>query len=55
LHNPMQGSLNAAFETFAAYHGWKKRNTKENVIDCAAKAQPLFRKAALRFYAPQKD
>jgi hypothetical protein len=52
LHNPMQGSLNAAFETFAAYHGWKKRNTKINVIDRAAKAQPLFRKGAMRFYKP---
>ncbi|MFN4943334.1 MAG: hypothetical protein ACK40T_09605 [Akkermansiaceae bacterium] len=52
LHNPMQGSLNAAFETFATYHGWKKRNTKANVIDRAAKAQPLFRKAAARFYKP---
>lgn len=54
LHNPMQGSLNAAFETFAAYHGWKKRNSKENVIDQAAHANPLFRKAASRFYAPLK-
>lgn len=52
LHNPMQGSLNASFETFAAYHGWKKRNSQENVIDAAAQAHPLFRQAAGRFYAP---
>jgi hypothetical protein len=52
LHNPMQGSLNAAFEALAAYHGWKKRNSKENRIDTAARNEPLFRKAARRFYKP---
>ena len=54
LHNPMQGSLNAAFETFSAYHGWKKRNTNENVIDRAAHSQPLIRVAANRFYESPK-
>ena len=53
LHNPMQGSLNAAFETLAAYHGWKKRSTKENFIDNASLSHPLLRKAAARFYKPQ--
>ncbi len=53
LHNPMQGSLNAAFETLAAYHGWKKRSTKENLIDKASVSHPLLRKAAARFYKPQ--
>jgi hypothetical protein len=54
LHNPMQGSLNAAFETLAAYHGWKKRNSQENVMDRAALADPLLRKAAARFYPATK-
>jgi hypothetical protein len=54
LHNPMQGSLNAAFETLSAYHGWKKRRSKENLIDLAAEAHPLLRKAAARFYLPAK-
>ncbi len=53
LHNPMQGSLNASFETIAAYHGWKKRNSKENLIDKASRSHPLLRKAAGRFYKPQ--
>lgn len=50
LHNPMQGSLNAAFETLAAYHGWRKRRTPENFLDKASMADPLTRKAASRFY-----
>lgn len=54
LHNPMQGSLNAAFETLSTYHGWKKRNSEENVIDLAARKHPFFRKAASRFYPPEK-
>ncbi len=53
LHNPMQGSLNAAFETFAAYHGWKKRSSDENRIDRASEQLPLIRKAAGRFYKPK--
>lgn len=52
LHNPLQGSLNAAFETLAAYHGWKKRQSKENRIDLASEADPLLRRAAARFYKP---
>jgi hypothetical protein len=54
LHNPMQGSLNAAFEALAAYHGWKKRNSQENRIDRASESHPLLRKAAARFYPPAK-
>ncbi len=50
LHNPMQGSLNAGFEAISAYHGWKKRNNPDNVIDVASKSHPLLRKAAARFY-----
>ena len=50
LHNPMQGSLNASFETLSAYHGWKKRNTPENRIDTASFKDPLLRKGAARFY-----
>ena len=53
LHNPMQGSLNASFETLAAYHGWRKRNSGENLLDKAAMTDPLFRKAASRFYTPR--
>jgi hypothetical protein len=52
LHNPMQGSLNASFESISAYHGWKKRNTPANLIDKASKTDPLLRKAASRFYDP---
>ncbi|MEY3393861.1 MAG: hypothetical protein RL346_97 [Verrucomicrobiota bacterium] len=53
LHNPMQGSLNAAFETLSAYHGWKKRGAPGNRIDHASLADPLLRKAVSRFYPPQ--
>ncbi len=53
LHNPMQGSLNAAFETLATYHGWKKRETPANLLDQASRKDPLVRQAASRFYAPQ--
>ncbi len=52
LHNPMQGSLNASFETLSAYHGWRKRNTPENLLDRASLTSPLLRKAASRFYPP---
>jgi hypothetical protein len=52
LHNPMQGSLNASFETLAAYHGWKKRRTPDNQIDTASQNDPLLRKGAARFYDP---
>lgn len=52
LHNPMQGSLNASFETLSAYHGWKKRLSPENLLDRASLASPLLRKAASRFYPP---
>ncbi len=51
LHNPMQGSLYAAFETLATYHGWRKRNTPENFLDQASMTNPLTRKAASRFYS----
>lgn len=54
LHNPMQGSLNASFETLSAYHGWKKRGTGGNLLDKAAAADPLLRKAASRFYPPRQ-
>jgi len=54
LHNPMQGSLNASFETLSAYHGWKKRGTGDNLLDKAAAADPLLRKAASRFYPPRQ-
>lgn len=50
LHNPMQGSLNASFESLAAYHGWRKRDTPDNHIDTAARKDPLMRKGAARFY-----
>jgi hypothetical protein len=34
------------------YHGWRKRNTPENLIDKASNADPLLRKGAARFYHP---
>ena len=49
LHNPMQGSLNASFETLSAYHGWRKRNTPQNLPDLSS---PLLRKATSHFYQP---
>jgi len=52
LHNPMQGSLNASFESIAAYHGWRKRNTPANLVDKASNTDPLLRKGAARFYPP---
>lgn len=52
LNNPLQGSLNASFETLSAYHGWRKRNSPENLIDKASKNDPLLRKATSRFYPP---
>jgi hypothetical protein len=51
LHNPMQGSLNAAFETLAAYHGWR-RGRGMNQLDEAARSSRLMRQAAARFYGP---
>jgi hypothetical protein len=50
LHNPMQGSLNAAFETLASYHGWRRAKGGPDVIDQACLADPLMRKGAARFY-----
>lgn len=50
LHNPMQGSLNAAFETLASYHGWRRAKGGTDVIDQACLADPLMRKGAARFY-----
>lgn len=52
LHNPMQGSLNAAFETLSAYHGWKKRDSPSNHIDQASRQDALLRKGSSRFYKP---
>jgi hypothetical protein len=52
FHNPMQGSLNAAFEALSAYHGWKMRGSTANRIDQASLEDPLMRKGAARFYGP---
>lgn len=49
LHNPMQGSINAAFETLAAYHGWCG-NDRTNLVYLASMNNPLTRQAAYRFY-----
>lgn len=51
LHNPMQGSLNAAFEVLAAYHGWRRGSGKD-LLDEAARQSPEMRLGAARFYAP---
>ncbi len=50
LHNPMQGSLNAAFEALASYHGWRRAKGTQDVIDQACRNDPLMRKGAARFY-----
>lgn len=52
LHNPMQGSLNAAFETLASYHGWRRGNGTADVIDQAARTDALMRKGIERFFKP---
>ena len=50
LRNPMQGSLNAAFEALASYHGWRRAKGAADVIDQACLNDPLMRKGAARFY-----
>lgn len=50
LRNPMQGSLNAAFEALASYHGWRRAKGAPDVIDQASLNDPLMRKGAARFY-----
>lgn len=52
LHNPMQGSLNAAFEALASYHGWRRGKNAPDVIDQACMTDPLMRKGAERFFKP---
>jgi hypothetical protein len=49
LYNPMQGSLNAGFETLAAYHGWKRGDN--DVIDEASRRDPMMRAGIRRFWA----
>lgn len=49
-HNPMLGSLNAAFETLAAYHGWKRGTGSTNFIHKASKSDPMTRRGLERFY-----
>ncbi|BCU77082.1 hypothetical protein [Luteolibacter sp. LG18] len=51
LYNPLQCSLNASFETLAAYHAWK-RPAGQDVVDRASRADPMIRTAMARFYAP---
>jgi len=50
LHNPMQGSLNAAFESLASYHGWRRAKGAPDVIDQASQSSAMMRKGAARFY-----
>ncbi len=50
LHNPMQGSLNAAFESIASYHGWRRAKGGPDVIDQASQSDALMRTGAARFY-----
>lgn len=51
-HNPMQGSLNAGFESLAAYHGWRRSGTEVvNVIDDASRRDPMLRAGIRRFWA----
>lgn len=52
LHNPMQGSLNAAFETLSSYHGWRRAKNSPDVIDQASMTDPLLRRGAERFFKP---
>lgn len=48
-HNPLQSSLNAGFETLAAYHAWK-RPTGTDEIDRASRSDPMIRSGMARFY-----
>lgn len=48
-HRPLCCSLNAGFETLAAWHGMKGRGVN-NVIDRAALDEPMVRTAMRRFY-----
>lgn len=51
-HNPMQGSLNAGFESLAAYHGWRRGGSNVvNVIDDASRRDPMLRAGIRRFWA----
>ncbi|MBK1881025.1 hypothetical protein JIN85_01285 [Luteolibacter pohnpeiensis] len=50
LNNPMQGSLNAAFEALASYHGWRRGKGAPDVLDDASYADPMLRRGAARFY-----
>lgn len=51
-HNPMQGSLNAGFESLAAYHGWRRSGSEVvNVIDDASRRDPMLRAGIRRFLA----
>jgi len=52
LHNPMQGSLNAAFEAIASYHGWRRGNGGPDAIDQACRTDVLMRRGAERFFKP---
>jgi len=53
ISNPMHGGLNAAFETLAAYHGWRRGTGKPDLIDQACLADPMMRRGAERFYQPR--
>ena len=48
-HNPMQGSINAGFESLAAYHGMVE-DRSVNRLYSAARELDLFRTAVKRFY-----
>ena len=47
--NPMQGSLNAGFETIAAYQGLKTMSGSNEIHEASLRS-PLLRKAIVRFY-----
>lgn len=49
-HNPMQGSLNAGFESLAACHGWRRGGGSVNVIDEACRRDPMLRAGIRRFW-----
>ena len=53
IANPMHGGLNAAFETLASYHGWRRGSATVDRIDQACLADPMMRRGAERFYPPR--
>lgn len=49
---PMQGALNACFESISAYHLLRKSRQESDELYAASMRNPLLRRAASVFYKP---